>query len=111
MPTSRTLSAGELRERIQFQRPVRTNDRGFASIVWTNAFSVWASTPVLNGVNDLTQDRRGAKLQIDFDTRYRDDITSDMRALWNGQTFEVTDLLPNAAFGRLHVRCVEETSP
>lgn len=109
--TGRPLRAGQLRQRIQFLAPTRVNDRGLASITYSPAFSVWAAATLGGGINDLAQDRRAAKLDVDFDVRYRSDITSDMRVVWNGKTFEITALLPEQWIGRMLVRCLEEVTP
>lgn len=110
--TGRTLRAGPLRARIAFLRPNRANDHGFASVTWVAAFTVWASARIGDGVNELTQDRRAAKMAVDFDVRYRADVTSDMRVVWRGRTFEITE--PPAIeqeLGRMSIRCLEESAP
>ena len=109
--TGRNLSPGAMRERIQFLAPTTTGNHGFATTTWAAQFTVWAAYSVQGATNETTQDRRTSKLAVDFDVRYRADITSDMRVLWRGKTFEVTDLLPEAPLGRMVVKCIEESAP
>lgn len=109
--TGRRLNAGDLRERIQLLAPTRANDRGFGTVTYALAFTVWAAAQLGGGVNETTQERRAAKIDVDFDVRYRADITSDMRVVWDGRTYEITALLPEPGLGRMLLRCLEESAP
>lgn len=106
-----TLRAGDLRERLVFLTPTRADDRGFATVTYSTAFAVWAAVRLRGGSNENTQDRRDSKLAIECDLRYRSDITMDMRFVWRGKTFELTDpaqIVP--VEGRMTISALEDES-
>lgn len=91
---------------------IRADDRGFAQVNYVVAFSVWADFSLGPGVLEQTQDRGAYKRQVEFDIRYRDDITPspEMRVVWRSRTFEIEAVQPERVLGRMTVRCVEESA-
>lgn len=106
------LRAGDLKERIVFVQPTRVGDRGFATTTYMPVFAAWANAQLRGGQGEQTQDRGYAKIAVDFQVRYRSDITNDMKVVWRGMTFEIANpLQPFPLEGRLTIPCLQESFP
>lgn len=73
------MRAGEMRERIQFQKPVVTGSGDTRTVTWTDDFVVHARVI------------RSSELVCEFTIRYKTGITPEShRIIWEGRTWNIT---------------------
>ena len=84
---------GELRERVTIEEATRVDDGvGGASASWSALATVWASVTPLSGREGTAGGRVEAHQGYRITIRYRDDVTTAMRAIWAGRTLNIRSL-------------------
>lgn len=86
------LKAGSLDERIAIQQRTGTQNAasGAYEYSWSTLATVWADVYEVMGGERWAQGLDIARRPISVTIRYRDDITSDMRVQWRGETYRIT---------------------
>jgi SPP1 family predicted phage head-tail adaptor len=87
------IAAGSLDRRIQFERPVTTRDPTYntSKTTWEPHVKVWAQVrDVLPSRAESVDEnaslqQRPARIRM----RFREDITADMRVIYQGRTMEI----------------------
>ena len=83
-------AAGQLRERVIIEQPVRTPDgAGGADVTWEVLASVWAEVVTLAGTEAMLGARDEARQAHRITIRFRDDVTAQMRLSWRGQALNI----------------------
>jgi SPP1 family predicted phage head-tail adaptor len=83
-------AAGQLRERVIIERPVRTADgAGGADVTWETLATVWAEVMALGGTEHVLAERDEARGPHRITIRFRGDVTAEMRLVWRGQTLNI----------------------
>ena len=88
--------ASRLRHRITFQEPNDTADgAGGVTRGWSTVASVWAEVIPLQSGNDesLLDAEMQSTTRMRITTRYRDDITTDMRILFGSRSFNIRSVV------------------
>lgn len=90
---------GQLDRRVTlFSRGTATPDAvGQAPINWVDAGTVWAELVPLQGVEVFAAQQVTSEQTIKFRIRYRADVDSTWRLVWQTQNYDITSVLP---FGR-----------
>lgn len=108
--------AARLRQRITLQaRQLNAQGDGGYSENWTDVISVWAEVvPVerrVASVEGVTQERLVSTPVYRITLRYREGITSDMRAVYDGRYFNIRSVIcPNEANVVLQLLAEEHTA-
>ena len=85
-----TPSIGDLRERVELQSMSPTRDAIGGEVQgWTTLANVWAQVTPMSAGEQYRRQQMQASAQWKVTIRYRADITSKMRVLWSGRTFQV----------------------
>ena len=86
----RRTGAGELDQRVAIEREVRSGDGGGgATVAWVPVCTVWAKVWPVSGDERARAQQREASVLVRMRIRRRGDVAADMRALWNGRTFDI----------------------
>lgn len=87
---STLLDIVELRHRITFQSVAQVTDGmgGFTS-TWGDVATVWAKVEPVNASERLISEKLETQRSHKVKIRYRTDITTDMRFIFKGRTFQV----------------------
>lgn len=110
-----TVEAGRLDRRIRFERPSRVDDAyGQGDVVWQEVCTVWANVKdqllfnSAEGGGEVRQRTLPTRVRI----RYRDDITTDMRAVLidRGRTMQLMSISEMGRGDMLEMMCEEFTT-
>lgn len=103
------MRAGSLRHRVVIESPaVATGSVGGQSITWSTFATIWASVEPLRGSEYLSGQQLTNKVSAKITSRYRDDITTAMRAVWDGHTYDIVDVVNVRGRGeQLEIMCQE----
>lgn len=85
---------GKLDKKITLQSYGKTNNSGQLEIVYADAAEVWAEIISRRGNEAFESARTNAHRIIRVRIRYRADVTLKWRIVWEGQTYNITDLDP-----------------
>ena len=103
------IRSGELRQRITLQVGVPGTDPRWGEVTdWQDVDEVWAR--VIPRVAAEVTEAKSQQTQVTHDVtiRYRPDVTSKMRFVWRGQTFEIVGVVDVEARKReLSIEAVE----
>lgn len=84
---------GAMRERVTIQSPPTSDDgMGGVSGSWVDVATVFAQVAPLSGRERLQADNMQSEVMWRITIRHRTDIAAGMRAIWNGQTFNVRSI-------------------
>jgi len=84
------MRAGALRHRVTFQeKSVTRNDFNEEVVTWSEVATVWGSVEDLAGREFLEARRAGAQVTTRIRIRYRSDLAPEMRATWDGHTYDI----------------------
>jgi SPP1 family predicted phage head-tail adaptor len=86
---------GQLDRRITLRTPVETTD-AFGQLVRTYADNgqVWAAVQFDSNDEGEVSDRLTAVKNVSFVIRYNTNFNEKCQILWDGQTFEIQNVLP-----------------
>lgn len=102
------MLAGSLRDRITIQSKTDTFDAfGQPISAWSEYAVVWANVLFGNGKEAISSQQEIASKQASMRIRWRTDIDTTMRVLFNGATYNIKAVLP--AQNREHIDLVTDT--
>lgn len=105
------MRAGRLRKRVTIQQkttPVTQNTYGEEAPVWETVATVWASVEPLRGREFLEARREGAEVTTRIVMRYQSGIAPEMRATYDGHTYDVLSVIdPEERHRELQLMCRE----
>lgn len=84
------MQIGRLEHQILFQKPTSQNKSGQISTVWVDDGTVWATVTSQRGDEAFEAARTNASETVRVLMRYRPDIDTTFRFVWEGQTYYVT---------------------
>lgn len=81
----------QLNHRVTLQRRSATPGAlGQASATWVSVDTVWAFVEPLRGRDWFSAGQRQSSADVRITLRYRDDVTADMRVVWNGTPHDLS---------------------
>ena len=84
------MNAGKLREHVTIETPTRSNDgAGGTDVTWAALANVRAEVTSRSGAEAVLGEKLEARQRYTITMRYRDDVTTDMRAIWRGETLNI----------------------
>ena len=87
------LSAGILRDRVEFLRRVVTVAHGISQERWETAFTCWCSVEPLSGREFWEAAAINRENEVRFTIRYRKDVSAEMRIRLDGVVYNITSIL------------------
>lgn len=89
------MKAGKLRHRVTLQTPVKVKDTSYGSetVTWSDFATVWASFTVRKANENFQSQQEKSEVIADMTMRYRAGVNSTMRAVYNGQAFEILSVI------------------
>ena len=88
------MRSGELRERVTIQRKAAMQDDFGAEVpTWAAVATVWAKVEMLSGREFIAQGRAEAAVTHKITIRLREDVTPDMRLVWEDQVLGIDTVL------------------
>ncbi|MGA0584327.1 MAG: phage head closure protein [Castellaniella sp.] len=91
------MRAGPLNSRVAIQRLTQVQDEtGQVIEDWVAVADVWADIRHLSGLETVRQGVSASEVRASVRIRWRDDVTSAMRLVANGKTYEIEAVLPSA---------------
>lgn len=102
MATSKPLSAGDLRHRVQIQSQIEINDpdTNAVTIDWAPfGGPVWAAIAPLSAKEFIQSASEQNKIVARITIRYRDGILPSMRVIHRGTIYNITGVLADADSG------------
>jgi len=107
------MRAGKLRHRVVIQSKGASRDTYGAEVVtWSTTATVWASVEPLTGREYMDAQQTQAEVSTRIRVRYRSDVTyvPEMRATWDGHTYDIVSVLEvNSAHREVQLMCREVT--
>tara|TARA_R110000868_G_scaffold12110_7_gene58721 strand:- start:14429 stop:14752 length:324 start_codon:yes stop_codon:yes gene_type:complete len=86
-------AAGQLRERVTIERPMRVSDgTGGESVSWAELGEVWAQVVSLTGSEVTQAERDEARGRFTVTIRHREDVSAAMRLVWRGKVLNIRSL-------------------
>ena len=87
------VRAGLLRHRVVIQTLSTAKDAiGGDAETWTRLATVWAEVKPLSAREALEAQRMTSTASHFITVRYRDDLAPNMRVVWRGRTFEISQV-------------------
>jgi len=84
------LSAGRLRHRVTLQSKSVTRDAyGGETVTWVDIATVWAECLPLSGREYLAARAEVAETLIKIRIRWRADVSTTCRAVWEGRNYDI----------------------
>jgi len=88
------MRAGRLRRRVKIEeKSVVQDSYGAETITWSEVGTFWTAVEPLRGDEFLEQRRRGAEVTTRIVMRYLDEIAPEMRATWDGHTYDIVAVI------------------
>jgi SPP1 family predicted phage head-tail adaptor len=86
------MEAGKLRHRLMILAPVRTESATGARspTSWDAVATVWGSVAVSRAAEGELAKQQAHQTNYDVVIRYRDDVTSDCRLVYRGETLTIS---------------------
>jgi len=103
------VRAGELRHRVTIQQKSVVRDTyGEEDVTWTDVATVWGSVEPLQGREFIEAKQTQAEITTRIRIRYRSGISPEMRAVWDGHTYDLEAVIDVGGRKReLHLMCTE----
>lgn len=104
------MQAGKLRHRVQIQALSQVQDLATGEMLdtWTELATVWANVVPLRGQERFEAQQVQAELSHRVEMRYRPDVTSKNRLLYDGRILEIASVADFEERHReLNLMCVE----
>jgi SPP1 family predicted phage head-tail adaptor len=85
------INAGELDRRVQLQSATVSNDTDYNQEVssWATYATVWAKMEFHRATEGEASAREYAEMGLYLTIRFRDDVTSEQRVIFEGTTYEI----------------------
>lgn len=91
------MRAGRLRQRVTIQqKSVARDGYGAETVTWTTLATVWASVEPLRGREFSEMRQTQAAIDTRIRLRFREDIEPQMRASWDGHTYDIEAIIQPA---------------
>jgi SPP1 family predicted phage head-tail adaptor len=88
------IQSGKLRHKISIeQKAIRRDSYGAEEITWTPFLYAWASIEPLSGREYFLAQQIQASVDHKIIMRYQPGIRPDMKAVWNGRSFNIKAVL------------------
>lgn len=88
------IHAGEFNQRIAIQsKTVTKNSLGEESATWSDVAFVWAKVMPLRGNAFYAANQQQHVIDARFLIRQRAGLTSDMRIVWGGYYYDITNII------------------
>jgi len=88
------MRAGDLRRQITLQSRSTTRDTfGEPALTWTNVATVWAAITPLSGRELELAQAMNSEISHQVQIRYRSDVTSAMRVVYQGRYFNILSVM------------------
>lgn len=85
---------GALRHRVTLQRRATAPDgAGGGVLTWHDIARVWGRVKPLRGMERHASEQTQSPVSHEITVRYREDLTTAMRILWGGRTFNIRSAL------------------
>lgn len=99
------MDPGKLRHRITIQRKEQTQNpnTGAMTTTWATVATVWAAVEPLSAREFIAAQAVQSDVSVRITMRYRTGITSAMRLLHDGKTYNITGVLADKASGREYI--------
>lgn len=103
------LCAGDLRHRVELQAASTTRDRvGGLVTTWATLATVWAKVEPMSARESWWRQQMNAAAAWKISLRYRADLTTKHRIVYDGRTFEVRGVTdPDQGKRYLELACDE----
>jgi len=102
------IKAGCLKHRVTLQNPTKTRSAsGSASLGWGTVATVWACVRGMSGRDVIMAAQAQALVTHKVTIRYRNDVNSQTRLLYDGRVFEVVVALERSCQTGLELLCRE----
>jgi SPP1 family predicted phage head-tail adaptor len=105
------MISGRMKRRITFQVAEDSRD-GYGQIIhsWRDIGTVWAEIRAISGRELLASSTIYSEATVRIWVRYRDDITTANRILYDlpnirGQVYSIIAVIPDADYSRLELLC------
>jgi len=103
------MRISDLRKRITLQSETPTTDSaGGYALVWTNVLMAWAEIKPTSGQKIFVDGHLEGHITHRVTLRYQSGITTDMRMIYNGRTFNIRAVLNSNESNRTLELLVEE---
>lgn len=101
------MQAGRLNQKITIQAKSVTRDAFNAEVItWTTHATVWAEAVPISGREYVALRAAQSDISIRFRLRYLPGVSTAMRVLWNGQTYDIVEAINvNARNTELELLC------
>lgn len=84
------ISAGELCHRVTIQsKTVTYDENNYETETWSEFKKLWAKVEFLSVKDSINAKASGSQTTARLKLRKRSDITTEMRVLWDGYTFQI----------------------
>ena len=91
---TREPTAGELRQRITFQQPVKADDGYGGHVVsWANLVAVWAKVEPISGREFFYAHQISVEVTHRVKVRYLITINESMRIMYGGRILEIESII------------------
>lgn len=106
------VGSGRLNKRVLIQQAVagspEVNEYGEKNVVWTDLATVWAAVEPLTGREFWAQQQVQSEITVRIKVRYRSDITTGMRAVYNEAIYMIKSIVdPLEKHEELHLMTSE----
>lgn len=86
------MDIGKLDERIELQVQTETNNFGEVVKAYVTQATVWAKIISQKGAESFEAARMGSSRAIKVQLRFRDDVKTDWRIIWDGEPYNIVDV-------------------
>lgn len=83
------MRSGDLDEQITLQSVESVNNGGELELRTTDVATVWAKVISERGQEGFESARTNARSTVKLQLRFRADVTTEWRILWDGQQYEI----------------------
>ena len=96
------MEAGKLRNRVTIQSPSYTQNpaTGAMTPTWNDVVTLWAQVEALSGRDYIAAQAHQSAISARVTIRFRNDITRNMRLLFDGNIYTIEAILPDNKSGR-----------
>jgi SPP1 family predicted phage head-tail adaptor len=102
------MRAGDLDQRVTLQvRSVATDAMGQDSITWLDVATVWAQCQAVRGREFFAAAQVQQEQTIKVRIRYRADVSTMHRILWEGRAHDITGVVPVGRKNMLELMCLQ----
>ena len=86
------MKAGILDRRITIQEKTEVKaTNGQRTLTWSTFISTWSNPVEKIGQEKTDNNNRSTTRMVNFRIRFRDDISSDMRVIWENKYYKIED--------------------